>query len=762
MKKIKTKEIFFISLLILIVIAFYWKAIFKGLILFPGDLLVGAYYPWLDYKWGYIVGVPIKNPLISDIFSQIFIWKSLIAESYRNFQWPLWNPYEYAGIPLLANFQSGALNPFNLFQIFLGDLKGWNLMIISQSIGSIISMYFFLRSLRISQLPAILGSICYTFSTFAITWLQFANLGFAMIYLPLLLLLINQYEEKNKKIYLLLAVPLIFLLGSSGHFQAFIFSLIIFNSYFLLKILNPDLKNKLSKLSYFLLVEILGIGTLLIQVLPTYQQLTESIRFNENYIQMYNYGLLPLRHLATLIAPNFFGNPVTGNYWGFFNYHETTIYLGIVGIFAIIWSIINFKLLSKEEKFFTIWCLLSLLLIFDNPLSKMIYQTKLPLITTSAAGRMGFVYIFCGSVLIGKWLDNNSKTKVSKFIQKNLLAIVLIILELFVTYIFFLNQSNEQSASHLKIAIKNSLIPTGILFTIIVFSLIFNKKNKLLTISIVIVTIFELFYYNWKYLPFTPNKFAYPNTEIINYLKENANLARVESERGPLLPPNTWAFYRLYSLSGYDPLALKEYVAFYQKQISKQNLKFLSRYSNLSSNYDADMLGKLSVKYLLALKYSNDTNIDKEGKHTYWAINLRDWQKVYEYGSVYILENTKYKERVRIESDKGEIVGEAKIVKYSPNEVFIEFSTPEKGNLILTDTYTNDWKAQLNNKDVPIKKYLEVFRSVEVPEGKGIIRFYYYPKMFQLGKKISGISFVIWFLILAIEARKTKIKQHHF
>src|SRR5260221_5955718 len=63
---------------------------------FPGDLLVGSYFPWFDYY-----KVPVHNPLISDVFSQFYLWKKITIESYLLGQWPLWNPYSFTGTPLL-------------------------------------------------------------------------------------------------------------------------------------------------------------------------------------------------------------------------------------------------------------------------------------------------------------------------------------------------------------------------------------------------------------------------------------------------------------------------------------------------------------------------------------------------------------------------------------------------------------------------------------------------------------------------------------
>jgi len=752
--KIEKRDLPYLLLLIAIVITFYWKVFIKGLVPFPGDLLVGAYYPWLDYKWGYEVGVPIKNPLISDIFSQTFIWKSLIIESYKNLQWPLWNPYEYSGIPLLANFQSGSLNPFNLLML-LGEINGWTLMIIAQSLGSIIAFYLFLRSLKITQGASVLGSISYTFSTFAMTWSQFANLGFAMIWLPLILLVINKYFEKGNHKYLLIIVPLVFLSMSAGHLQAFIFTIVIYNLFFIFKMLEYRRKDKTKKVVFFVITNLIAFASTAIQILPTYELSLQSIRFKEKYIEGYNYGLLPPKHLITLMTPNFFGNPATGNYWGFFNYHETTIYSGLVGIFAIIWSIKSFKKLPSYAKFFTITAISSLLLIFDNPVSKLFYQSGIPFISTSSASRSGFILCFSVAVLIGVWSERIKDYKLSSFIEEHWMVIAFIFLQ-FLILIFYpkLTKINLENEEKIKIAIRNTIPTLGIATGILtIFSL--KPKKTLFFTMIIFITTAELFYYNWKYIPLTKKDFVYPQTEIIKYLKEKSGLGRVESERGPLLPANTWVYYRLHSISGYEPLASERYVNFYQKNISKQEYANPSRYSTMTNNYDAELLGKLSVKYLLSLEYDEEMEIAKHGKNFSRAINTNDWKEAYDYGSVRILENKKYKERARIENQKGKIVGSATISRYSPNEVIIRFSSPENANLVLTDSYSEDWKAQINNRQSPVERYLDVFRAVKIPEGEGVLRFYYHPKSFYNGLIITIASFSIW-LILTTLSLKTK------
>lgn len=72
--------------------ALFWPFFTKKLLPIPADIITGVYYPWLDYKWGYAVGVPVKNPLLSDVPSLLYPWRSLAIDELKAFRWPLWNP----------------------------------------------------------------------------------------------------------------------------------------------------------------------------------------------------------------------------------------------------------------------------------------------------------------------------------------------------------------------------------------------------------------------------------------------------------------------------------------------------------------------------------------------------------------------------------------------------------------------------------------------------------------------------------------------
>ena len=145
----KFKSLFFrfwpISVIFFLVFVFFWKYFLKGLVPIPSDIIVGMYFPWLDYKWGFPTGVPVKNPLISDIPSILYPWRSLVIDQFKSFQWPLWNPYYFSGMPLLANFQSAAFSYVNIFFLLLQKPLAWSLGVMLSPLLTLVAMYAFLK-----------------------------------------------------------------------------------------------------------------------------------------------------------------------------------------------------------------------------------------------------------------------------------------------------------------------------------------------------------------------------------------------------------------------------------------------------------------------------------------------------------------------------------------------------------------------------------------------------------------------------------------
>lgn len=749
-KYLKLRGVWTLLFLFLISLIFFWKFFFKGLIPFPGDMLVGAYYPWLDHKWGgFITSVPVKNPEITDVFSQIYLWKKLIIDSFKSHTLPLWNPYSFSGYPLLANFQSSFLNPFNLLMLIFSSEYGWGLIVFSQFLFASFTMFFFLKKIYKNNFSALAGSITYAYSGFMIAWSQFATAGFAMIWLPLIFLNIHIFFE-NKKLKNLLYLPVLyFLLMTSGHFQALVYGFIFSGAYFLYKFLSQKYQNIKIIISFFL-ISLISFGLMAVQLLPTVELGSLSVRFSENYISQFNFGLLSLDRLITIFAPDYFGNPNTMNFWGTFNYYETVFYSGVISVFAIIFCLFNFKK-TKNEKFFLVSAITALLFSFNTPLGRLIYQLNIPGLSTSSAGRINMIFVFSVSVLVAYFLNHIS---IHKF--KNTFRfywgyfIFTFIIALFTLWMYRFSLNYPDLHQNYYVSLRNLVLPVILtVFVFLILSFIKNKKTK--SIFILSIIILDLFRFGWKYTPFVNKEYFYPQTEISNFLNNQEGLFRIEKEKGPLLPPNTWTAYKLSSPAGYDPMSLDKYSRFYKEYLNNENkIINTSRYSEINI-YDAKKLGEANVKYLLAFKYDQNNKISPGNGNLNRNINPKDWSKIYEYGSVVVLENKYFKPRIEINNSKNQKT--LNNLNYNNNEISFNIDSDQNNqNLIIRDTWFPGWKAFINNQQVNINKYLGIYRQIKLPAGEKIhVEFKYQPKTFKTGLQISLITFVVWlFLILKL------------
>ncbi|MCH7640855.1 ZIP family metal transporter [Patescibacteria group bacterium] len=185
--------------IILVTVLFFWKFFFRGLVPIPADFIVGVYYPWLDYKWlGYLAGVPVKNPLLADVPSLIYTTRVYAMELLQEGVFPLWNPLQFGGYPLLATFQSAVLYPLNLLYFALDPVNAWSVQVILQPFLIASFTYLLLRRINLSKTGSLLGGITFAFSGFNIIWLEYNIHGHVASVIPLALLFTDKYLEGKR------------------------------------------------------------------------------------------------------------------------------------------------------------------------------------------------------------------------------------------------------------------------------------------------------------------------------------------------------------------------------------------------------------------------------------------------------------------------------------------------------------------------------------------------------------------------------------
>src|SRR3989338_5355993 len=314
------KEKVWLILLVLIPLLFFYQTILFQKVPFPGDLIVGEYAPYNSYSFlGYVPGsFPNKG---------------------QNFDVPLWNPYNFSGTPHLASLQSGSFYPLGLIFYILPFLHAWSFYIYIQPILAGIFTFLFLRELRLGQKSSFLGDLSFAFSSYLVVWIEYGNIGHSILWLPLLMFFSLKFLRKPSLSLSLAITAGLTLSLLAGYIQTSFYFFVFLLVFMLFNIISLDSEKRLPTLLKVLPVFILPVLLSSMQLLPMLELLNNSTRTAysiDNFFKL----LIPKIHIATLFAPDFFGNPATRNYFLEGTYIERVSYVGVMplifGLFAVI------------------------------------------------------------------------------------------------------------------------------------------------------------------------------------------------------------------------------------------------------------------------------------------------------------------------------------------------------------------------------------------------------------------------------------------
>ena len=750
---------------------FFHPFFLNGKLPIPSDTIVGLYHPYRDlYAKDYPNGIPYKNYLVTDPIRQQLPWRYLGIESLKKFEFPFWNNYSMTGVPLLGNFQSALLYPLNILFFFLSFEIAWSILVILQPLLAMTFMFLYLRNLRIDSIACFLGSIVYGFCGFSVAWLEWNTILHTAVWLPLILLSIDKAHEQfryldnsklktqNSKIqlkskkYLLWLGVFIFSLSTSffaGHLQTFFYLFIVSLAYVIIRWVQYG-KSKDVILPFAISYLLFAVVTA-VQWIPTLQQIQLSAR--EVDLDWKTAGwFIQWQHLVQFIAPDFFGNYSTLNYWGEWNYAE---FIGYVGIFPLLCAL--FALYARRDKktfFFGLLFFLAIIFSLPTLLAKMPYLLNIPFLSTSQPTRLLFIIDFSLAALAAFGMDYAIRQKKSLIVPLILIGVVFVCLWISTLFLStFLNISQE----NILTAKRNLFFPSAI-FALVAGGIVGMKliqslrMKQIMLILFITITLFDLFRFMSKFTPFSEKEYLYPDTKITSFLQNQSGQFRVMATNDEILPPNFSSMHHLQSIDGYDPLYLKEYgelLAAVERDKPDISTPFGFRRIITPNNPDSSFIDLLNVRYVL----------------TFDQLTNPKFRQVLQEGKTRVFENTSVLprafmvENVKVVKEKQEAIdmlyafrddlgntavverdtsldltsqtvkkSDVKIVTYEDNYIKIALATTNNGFLVLMDAYYPTWKAYAtrdNGTVVPIAivKTNYAFRGVFVPKATTQVEF---------------------------------------
>lgn len=739
-----------------IIFFFFKPLIVNGLLPTPADNLIGLYHPFRDlYVKDYPRGIPYKNFLISDPIEQQYPWRFLSISLVKKMQFPSWNPYSFSGSPLFANEQSAVLYPLNILFLLFSFPVAWSLLILLQPLLGGVFIYVYLKKIKLSSIPSLLGAIIFAFSGFSVVWMQWNTIVQTIIWLPLILFIKEILLEKFSfkwAIGLLFAEMLSFF---AGHLQTWFYVICISNTYLLFRVFDICRKNvqkesllKAFSKKYFpfLLIGIVLLLIISIQLFPTFVFIFLSAR-NIDQIDWQQVGwFIPWQHAIGFIIPDFYGNPATLNYWGVWNYMEFAVYAGVIPFILSLYSLFFVK--NKYSLFFWTILIIALLFAFPTPIAKIPYVLHIPFISTSQPTRLTFIIDFCLAILASIGLEEFLEGK------KRVYVPVLITAFVFLgswSFLLFHQKFSAIPVVNILIAKRNSVFPAGIFLVssvVLLSQLFINGKNRKLFLTItsiilVVITMVDLLRYAQKFTPFTLPSYLYPQTKTINFLQTNLQSYRFMTTDRQLLPPNSSIVYKLQSVDGYDPLYLRRYAEFIAAlERSSPNIDPPFGFNRIITpkNYKSPLINLLGVKYVLSITDLQNKYLKKvfvEGQTQVYE-NIAVLPRTFSVETIIpvktkqeaiqdLFKNTDYSRTAIVENyATGQTTfskSDVSIIHYAENKVILGVYGKSQSFIILTDVMYPTWSVFIDGIKSSMYQTDYLFRGVVVPSGKHTVVF---------------------------------------
>lgn len=737
----------------------------QGKLPLPADALVSGYFPWNTGP------IPRAEIIATDVFRQQLPWIDLAVSELKQGRLPLWNPYNFSGMPLAANLQSHVWFPWTLIFLFLPLVTAWTLFVISVPVVGMMGMYLFLRIRGLSAAASVFGAVAFASMGFVVLWLPWGFIPYGAVLLPWILWsverLIVQSRWSLPVTIGLLAVELM-----SGYVQVVTYVFLFAAFYLIWRLWRLPQKRQFAfRILCALVASFLLAGIQLVSSFEAYQLSAREVVASKNLF--FNYMLAP-QHLLTILAPNFFGNPQTFNFWGK-QYHEFMVYFGIVAFLLAIVRIVS-GLKDASVRFFGMLALASLSFALIVPLASVLVILDIPILNSGIPARTLFIFQTAMVILAAEGIDKLYKRERMHSLFG--IALVAVVMAGIWISVVTLRAQYEASAPNLALALRSLLIPTALLLSASAVVYLATKRASLARIAVIGLIglcVFEYTRFFSQNVAFSKASNVFPEHPLIRYLQAQPGYFRHWGYQEARFDHNFATYYRLFSAEGFDSLYPQRYGEFLasskEGKLTTDILRSDAVIPVTDSSLEQRLLDLLSVRFVLArtdredkglpkryrnnnsakraqfgntLVYENPTALPRAYLVTNWkVIPDREKRIEYLYHPGFQPHNEVVLGTVLPMSPATLVAGSATITEYNPGKVTVNTQSSQDTLLVLTDQYYPGWKARVDEKDTSILQANEVFRAIVVPAGNHRVIFEYKPESFRVGIMLTLVGMAL-------------------
>jgi len=574
------------ALLASMLVLFFWSPIsrYSECHLSAADLLQD--FSLLKVETGHVSG----NALLSDSVTEMKPWRMFNREELAAGRFPLWNQLNGTGCPHFANYQSAVVSPYSI-PYYLFDVKT---ALIAVSFLKLFSLgfltYLFLRQIRISFSPALVGATAFMFSGHNVLLLTFPHVG-ALVVLPGGFLFVERAIQKHvagRRYGSDLAwLALVILTGAlAGNPEPFYFGMLLTCAYALVRLAGtwistrsePRALRRLVPLALALLAcPVLAIGMASFQILPFLEYLQNSHVFEQRSHQQ---TPLDAHFWPLAMFPNILGNPASSYILDYnvpppnFELVNTAHISGLVCCFALLaaW----FALRNRYVRFFWIagaaWACYAYDLFGASRWFEM-----LPTLDMAPMNRSQGIWLFCLACLAALFIEELLRQPARRDWFGALLLVLaaatfLVVFSggahrLIVEYSRYPSTNHDKFAEYVPehFAVVLRYFAAGALLAAGMVLFRSQRVRAGLALGLVCVVFFPTGWHWRNYEPVCEDRFFYADTQMLSDLKSCVGEERVAILGEDSIPPMANLAWRINLLSNYDGIWVRDFDKLYRQ-----------------------------------------------------------------------------------------------------------------------------------------------------------------------------------------------------
>ena len=786
----KRQDAVYIGLLVLLVLVFFWKAIFGGTII-PSDKLA------------------------SYSFEPVY---ELAAEEG---EYPLWTPHVFGGMPGYSAFMLNADRPWNLFYFMFLKITKFFGVLFSNDMARIasyymimaIGMYILARVKLENRFISFIVATALVFSTGVISWGMIGHntkiVAFSMM--PYMFIFIERLREKFRVLDLVLLIIIMHILFSSNHVQMIFYAGLAVGLYLIFELVSR-LISKREPMGVVRAGGLLAVAATLAFFMASDKYLSvldytphstrgsgsivqdENAKINADGGNDYDYATgwsFSPGEIIDFLVPNYHGfgqlecsGPATRGeevklptYWGQKPFEDVAPYMGIfIFLFAIYGFIKNRRNIFIQFLLFLSVFALILSFGYTMPLLYDFFYYNVPMFNKFRAPSMSLALMhFAFPIMAGYGIKSFIEDGGGDFKRIMISALIFLGLGLLISFGFkgtYLAAIGDSSNVYVQQYLKQLpdfaefihgkmvadwMIGALLLITAILVIWAYSKKklsNVVFSILLLALLLIDLWRVDWRRLDVQdkmPLDSAFPKTDIVQFIQKDKDIFRI-ADMTAMGASNQWAYFNVQNIGGYSAAKMRAW----------QNI------SDVCGNKSTGTIANPFVWHLFNVKYFiSDQPLGMEpifqSKSTRNAIYFNALalprahfiQKVEVADEMEILTHLKegdfdprkvayVEEKLPIKIDPAFAGVKAEVTEYKMHNIKIDVIAAGNNLLLISEMYYPNWHAFLDGKEIDIYKTNYAFRSVIIPKGQHKLEFRYIDKAFNTGKTISWIlSFLV-------------------